>query len=113
MRPDRSAVITGEMLYRMTYTRTVVKEILRFRPPAPMVPQVQCTLNLNTNTQDVIMDLPAACRLPSECDAGAQQCKEAPLKRCNADERESAAVCRSCSRTSGSRTTTWRGRGRC
>lgn len=41
MRPDKAAVITGEVLYRMTYARTVVKEILRFRPPAPMVPQVQ------------------------------------------------------------------------
>lgn len=40
MRADKNAVITGEVLYRMTYTRTVVREILRFRPPAPMVPQV-------------------------------------------------------------------------
>lgn len=40
MRPDKNAVVTGEVLYRMTYTRTVVREILRFRPPAPMVPQV-------------------------------------------------------------------------
>jgi cytochrome P450 len=41
VRGDKNAVISGEVLYRMTYTRTVVKEILRFRPPAPMVPQVQ------------------------------------------------------------------------
>jgi cytochrome P450 len=40
VRPDKNAVITGEVLYSMTYTRTVVKEILRYRPPAPMVPQV-------------------------------------------------------------------------
>ncbi|CAG9466831.1 unnamed protein product [Pedinophyceae sp. YPF-701] len=31
--------ITGEVLEKMTYTRQVVKEILRFRPAAPMVPQ--------------------------------------------------------------------------
>ncbi len=35
-----SAPITGEVLNEMVYTRQVVKEVLRFRPPAPMVPQV-------------------------------------------------------------------------
>ncbi len=40
VRPSAGATITGEVLYRMTYTRAVVREILRFRPPAPMVPQV-------------------------------------------------------------------------
>lgn len=34
------APITGETLAEMKYTRQVVKEILRIRPPAPMVPQV-------------------------------------------------------------------------
>lgn len=40
LRPDLSAPITGEVLNEMVYTRQVVKEVLRFRPPAPMVPQV-------------------------------------------------------------------------
>mmetsp|Transcript_6661 Transcript_6661/g.19183 ORF Transcript_6661/g.19183 Transcript_6661/m.19183 type:complete len:518 (+) Transcript_6661:369-1922(+) len=40
VRPDPAATITGEVLYQMTYTRAVVREILRFRPPAPMVPQI-------------------------------------------------------------------------
>ena len=40
MRPDLEATITGEVLYRMTYARQVVKEVLRYRPPAPMVPQI-------------------------------------------------------------------------
>jgi cytochrome P450 family 710 subfamily A protein len=39
-RPDLAATITGETLTAMPYTRQVVKEVLRFRPPAPMVPQV-------------------------------------------------------------------------
>ena len=43
MRPDLSAPITGEVLNEMVYTRQVVKEVLRFRPPAPMVPQVRPT----------------------------------------------------------------------
>ena len=41
LRPDLNAPITGEVLNEMGYTRQVVKEVLRFRPPAPMVPQVQ------------------------------------------------------------------------
>mmetsp|Transcript_1696 Transcript_1696/g.4250 ORF Transcript_1696/g.4250 Transcript_1696/m.4250 type:complete len:559 (+) Transcript_1696:128-1804(+) len=40
MRPDLNAPITGELLNKMSYTRQVVKEILRYRPPAPMVPQI-------------------------------------------------------------------------
>ena len=40
VRPDPKAKITGEVLYRMTYARQVVKEVLRYRPPAPMVPQI-------------------------------------------------------------------------
>lgn len=40
LRPDITAPITGEVLNDMVYTRQVVKEVLRFRPPAPMVPQV-------------------------------------------------------------------------
>ena len=40
LRPDLNATITGEVLNEMTYSRQVVKELLRYRPPAPMVPQV-------------------------------------------------------------------------
>lgn len=39
MRDDMDGSITGDLLSRMTYTRQVVKEILRYRPPAAMVPQ--------------------------------------------------------------------------
>ncbi len=40
LRPEASATITGDVLNQMTYSRQVVKEVLRYRPPAPMVPQV-------------------------------------------------------------------------
>lgn len=40
VRSDLAATLTGESLTDMPYTRQVVKEVLRFRPPAPMVPQV-------------------------------------------------------------------------
>ncbi|BDA50415.1 Cytochrome P450 710A1 [Coccomyxa sp. Obi] len=40
LRPDASATISGEVLNQMTYSRQVVKEVLRYRPPAPMVPQI-------------------------------------------------------------------------
>ena len=40
LRPDLNATITGDVLNEMTYSRQVVKEMLRYRPPAPMVPQV-------------------------------------------------------------------------
>ncbi|CAL5229225.1 g12509 [Coccomyxa viridis] len=40
LRPDLSATITGDVLNEMTYSRQVVKEVLRYRPPAPMVPQI-------------------------------------------------------------------------
>lgn len=40
LRSNLAAPIPGEVLNDMTYTRQVVKEILRFRPPAPMVPQI-------------------------------------------------------------------------
>ncbi|KAK9823344.1 hypothetical protein WJX72_002058 [[Myrmecia] bisecta] len=40
VRPDPDALVTGAVLAEMTYTRQVVKEVLRFRPPAPMVPQI-------------------------------------------------------------------------
>ena len=40
LRPDLNATITGDVLNEMTYSRQVVKEVLRYRPPAPMVPQV-------------------------------------------------------------------------
>ncbi|KAL6781877.1 hypothetical protein ACKKBF_B09810 [Auxenochlorella protothecoides x Auxenochlorella symbiontica] len=40
LRPDLATTITGEVLAQMTYTRQVVKEVLRFRPPAPMVPSM-------------------------------------------------------------------------
>lgn len=39
LRPDLDAPLTGDLLNEMHYTRQVVKEVLRFRPPAPMVPQ--------------------------------------------------------------------------
>lgn len=103
MRPDKGAVITGEVLYRMTYTRTVVKEILRFRPPAPMVPQVQqpyfATVILK-HGRGVPVVLPAVHRLPSQGVAGTLWCAGAPTGQLP-DVRRSAAGCRSCSRTSG------------
>ncbi|GAX72950.1 hypothetical protein CEUSTIGMA_g405.t1 [Chlamydomonas eustigma] len=37
---DLDAPITGEMINEMKYTRQCVKEILRYRPSAPMVPQM-------------------------------------------------------------------------
>ena len=40
LRPDPEATITGELLAEMSYTRQVVKEVLRTRPPAPMVPSM-------------------------------------------------------------------------
>ena len=40
LRPNLSRRIDGEVLGEMAYTRQVVKEMLRFRAPAPMVPQV-------------------------------------------------------------------------
>lgn len=40
LRPDLKKKIDGETLYKMTYTRQVVKEVLRYRAPAPMVPQI-------------------------------------------------------------------------
>ena len=42
LRPDPKALVTAEVLGGMTYTRQVVREILRYRPPAPMVPQARC-----------------------------------------------------------------------
>ena len=41
LRPDLTATISGDVLNEMTYSRQVVKEVLRYRPPAPMVPQVR------------------------------------------------------------------------
>lgn len=46
LRPDINAPITGDVLNEMVYTRQVVKEVLRFRPPAPMVPQVSYPAHL-------------------------------------------------------------------
>ena len=40
MRPDLKVRVTGDVLYQMTYTRQVVKEVLRYRAPAPMVPMI-------------------------------------------------------------------------
>jgi cytochrome P450 family 710 subfamily A protein len=48
VRPDLAATITGDVLNQMTYSRQVVKEVLRFRPPAPMVPQVSPAPHLAT-----------------------------------------------------------------
>ena len=49
LRPDLNATITGDVLNEMTYSRQVVKEMLRYRPPAPMVPQVvtSCSASLS------------------------------------------------------------------
>ena len=41
LRPDPAATITGEIINEMTFARQVVREVLRFRPPAPMVPQAR------------------------------------------------------------------------
>lgn len=41
VRPDLARTLSGEVLSDLPFTRQVVKEVLRFRPPAPMVPQVQ------------------------------------------------------------------------
>ncbi|KIZ02570.1 hypothetical protein MNEG_5387 [Monoraphidium neglectum] len=40
VRPDLARTLSGEVLSDLPFTRQVVKEVLRFRPPAPMVPQV-------------------------------------------------------------------------
>lgn len=40
LRPNLDATIDGALLAEMTYTRQVVREVLRYRPPAPMVPQI-------------------------------------------------------------------------
>jgi cytochrome P450 family 710 subfamily A protein len=40
VRPDLSGPLDGDTLYRMKYTRQVVDETLRWRPVAPMVPQL-------------------------------------------------------------------------
>ena len=40
VRPDRSRPITPDILARMTYTRQVMREILRLRPPATIVPHI-------------------------------------------------------------------------
>ena len=40
VRPDLNQPLDGDTLYRMQYTRQVVQETLRYRPVAPMVPQV-------------------------------------------------------------------------
>lgn len=37
---DWSATVDGDTLAEMSYTRCVVKEVLRYRAPAPMVPQL-------------------------------------------------------------------------
>ena len=37
---DLSATLDGEAITRMPFTRQVVKELLRYRAPAPMVPQM-------------------------------------------------------------------------
>ena len=40
VRPDRAAAITPDTLSRMVYTRQVMREILRLRPPATIVPHI-------------------------------------------------------------------------
>uniref|UniRef100_A0A383WDD1 sterol 22-desaturase n=1 Tax=Tetradesmus obliquus TaxID=3088 RepID=A0A383WDD1_TETOB len=67
-RPDLDATITGDTLAAMPYTRQVVKEVLRFRPPAPMVPQVAMKpFNLTPSYTApkgafIIPDIISACR---------------------------------------------------
>lgn len=39
IRGSAEGLVTGQNIAEMTYTRQVVKEVLRFKPPAPMVPQ--------------------------------------------------------------------------
>ena len=39
VRGSADAPVTGDNVTAMTYTRQVVREVLRYRPPAPMVPQ--------------------------------------------------------------------------
>lgn len=43
VRGSPQAPVTGDNVGQMTYTRQVVREVLRYRPPAPMVPQVGCS----------------------------------------------------------------------
>ena len=40
VRPDKSAAITWDVLQTMTFTRQVMREILRLRPPATIVPHI-------------------------------------------------------------------------
>ena len=64
LRPDLEATITGEVLNGMTYLRQVVKEVLRYRPPAPMVPQVWEFLALSAdNPNNTSPTCVAACFL--------------------------------------------------
>ena len=46
IRGSAQAPVTGDNVGQMTYTRQVVREVLRFRPPAPMVPQVDPRIRL-------------------------------------------------------------------
>jgi len=40
VRPDKAAPITWDVLQAMTYTRQVMREVLRLRPPATIVPHI-------------------------------------------------------------------------
>ena len=40
VRPDKSAPITWDVLQTMTFTRQVMREVLRLRPPATIVPHI-------------------------------------------------------------------------
>ena len=73
LRPDLEATITGELLAEMQYTRQVVKEVLRYRPPAPMVPQVRGVPNSRCTWPGAIWKRPS-------CQAGHQA---APASCCH------------------------------
>lgn len=62
LRPDLEATITGDVLNEMTYSRQVVKEVLRYRPPAPMVPQVRAS-QIADNSDKSSPTCAAACSL--------------------------------------------------
>ncbi|BBM96761.1 sterol 22-desaturase [Marchantia polymorpha subsp. ruderalis] len=53
VRPDVTAPVTPEMLKEMEFTTMVVKEVLRIRPPAPMVPHIASTDFAITDTYKV------------------------------------------------------------
>lgn len=53
VRPDLDATLDGEKINEMPFTRQVIREILRYRAPAPMVPQM--TYNPYPLTEDYVI----------------------------------------------------------